>query len=88
MQLDSETSLFLLRKAGWTGIESSARGNGSWKGEEKKSVTGFSYFHYPLGPSDFSSLLLFNVAIRLTTVARLCFTLAPWTYFYIEKLWA
>ena len=42
----------LLRKAGETGIESSARGNGSWKGEEKKSVTGFSYFHYPLGPSD------------------------------------
>lgn len=62
---------FLLRKAGWTGIESSARGNGSWKGEEKKSVTGFSYSTMNIL---FSSLLLFNVAIRLTTVARLCFT--------------
>lgn len=48
----SETSLFHQEKQAETGIESSARGNGSWKGEEKKSVTGFSYFHYPLGPSD------------------------------------
>ena len=84
---------FSLRKAGgdWNRKFSERK----WVMERRREEVCNRLFVFPLSSWAlrlltilFSLLALFNVAIRLTSVTRLCFTWAPWPYFYIETLWA